>query len=143
MEEELVLLNYFLSRLFEENVDYIHTGISVQSIQFCAASYVKRFFLEHSILQYDPLLLIASSVLLAYKADEFTTVDVHKIARTFNKQSDDIIETEQKLLYALKYEITIHTPCRLLRVHYPHVIYCRRSRLFSQRLLCKTSTKQF
>lgn len=85
-------------------------------MQFCAAAYVKRFFLERSVLQYNPLLIIASSLLLAYKADEFCMVKADSIARTLHQKEEEIVKTEQKVLYALKYEIIVHTPCRIVRV---------------------------
>ena len=77
---------------------------------------MKRFFLQRSVLQYNPLLIIASSILLAYKADEFCMVKAESIARTLHLNEEEIIKTEQKVLYALNYEIVVHTPCRIVRV---------------------------
>lgn len=67
LEEEWALLNFYLSNVFELYPRHPDKAISYRSIQYYAATYVKRFFLTRSILQYNPKLVCASSMLLAIK----------------------------------------------------------------------------
>lgn len=68
LEEEWALLSSYLSKLFDSYPDHPDKCINYRSIQYYAATYVKRFYLTRSILQYDPKLVCASSMLLAIKA---------------------------------------------------------------------------
>ncbi|KAK8828721.1 hypothetical protein WA577_000202, partial [Blastocystis sp. JDR] len=116
LEEEWALLSSYLSKLFDSYPDHPDKCINYRSIQYYAATYVKRFYLTRSILQYDPKLVCASSMLLAIKADNYKPLDAGVLANDMDVKKEAIIEMEQKLLFALKYQMVIHTPYRMSRI---------------------------
>ena len=128
MDEERVLLNHFISKLFETFPRYPHGKINYRSVQIFAASYVKRFFITRSVLQYNPKTICAAAFLLAVKvslltpadakADDYTPIDADTLGGLFSEATADIIEAEQKLMYGIHYEIYIHTPYRICRVEF-------------------------
>ena len=128
MDEERVLLNHFISKLFEMFPRYPHGKINYRSVQIFAASYVKRFFITRSVLQYNPKTICAAAFLLAVKvslltpadakADDYTPIDADTLGGLFSEATADIIEAEQKLMYGIHYEIYIHTPYRICRVEF-------------------------
>ncbi|KAK8808834.1 hypothetical protein WA588_004475, partial [Blastocystis sp. NMH] len=115
VNEERVLLNHFISKLFEMFPRYPHGKINYRSVQIFAASYVKRFFITRSVLQYNPKTICAAAFLLAVKADDYTPIDADTLGGLFSEATADIIEAEQKLMYGIHYEIYIHTPYRICR----------------------------
>ena len=126
VDEERVLLHHFISKLFGIFPRYSYGKMDYRSVQIFAASYVKRFFITRSVLQYNPKTMCAAAFLLAIKvhtilhvlvqADDYTPIDAETLGNLFSEAASDIISAEQKLMYAIRYEIYVHTPYRTSRV---------------------------
>ena len=67
VDEERVLLHHFISKLFGIFPRYSYGKMDYRSVQIFAASYVKRFFITRSVLQYNPKTICAAAFLLAIK----------------------------------------------------------------------------
>ena len=66
MDEEWALLTHYLSNVFDIYPNY-YNAIDYRSVQYSVCSYVKRFFMKRSILQYNPKLICAGAYMLALK----------------------------------------------------------------------------
>ena len=51
-----------------------------------------------------------------FEADDYTPIDADTLGNLFSESASDIISAEQKLMYAIHYEIYVHTPYRTCRV---------------------------
>ena len=97
--------------------------MNCRSVQIFAASYVRRFFITRSILQYDPRVLCAAAYLLAIKADDYPGVEASVLGSIFQVDPKDILKNEQILMYGINFEIFIHTPLRVCHVLYLFCTY--------------------
>ncbi|BHF58655.1 Proteasome subunit alpha 1 [Sparganum proliferum] len=82
-----------------------------------AATYLKRFYLSHSVMDFFPREMMLTALYLACKAADFPLGLQHftsHIPRNRERYSDFIVNSELFLMEALHYDLWIHTPYRPL-----------------------------
>ncbi|KAJ4457853.1 putative cyclin H [Paratrimastix pyriformis] len=136
---EVSLLNYGESRGFPEKV------------QATAVIYFKRFFLYHSLLEYDPATLMNTCLFLASKAEEYH-ISIGEMTRRVGggpdcgPKGERILETEVTLLEGLRFNLLVYHPYRpalgfvsQLKLDYPtldEAAILERARINTRALLC-------
>ncbi|XP_065285471.1 cyclin-H [Dermacentor albipictus] len=79
--------------------------------------YFKRFYLNHSVMDYHPKHMLVTCVYLACKVEEFNVSIaqfVSNVRGDREKATDIILNNELLLMQQLKYHLTIHNPYRPL-----------------------------
>uniref|UniRef100_A0A8D8PX23 Cyclin-H n=2 Tax=Cacopsylla melanoneura TaxID=428564 RepID=A0A8D8PX23_9HEMI len=80
-----------------------------------AFHYLKRFYLNNSVMDYHPKEVLVTCVYLACKVEEFNlsiSQFVSNIKGDQQKASDIILNNELLLMQQLKYHLTVHNPYR-------------------------------
>ncbi|KAI5705158.1 hypothetical protein M8J76_012105 [Diaphorina citri] len=80
-----------------------------------AFHYLKRFYLNNSVMDYHPKEILVTCVYLACKVEEFNlsiSQFVSNIKGDQQKASDIILNNELLLMQQLKYHLTVHNPYR-------------------------------
>ncbi|OZC08112.1 cyclin domain protein [Onchocerca flexuosa] len=91
------------------------------STRWTAFAYFKRFFLNHSTMEYSPKSVMMSCFYLAAKVDEFN-ISIDEFVKnlksgTAKTNSETILSFEPQIMLKLRYQLTIHSPFRPFEGH--------------------------
>ncbi|KAI1726633.1 cyclin-H [Ditylenchus destructor] len=90
-------------------------------IQWTALAYFKRFYLQHSVMEYSPRNVLITCYYLACKVDEFNvTIDQFvDNMRSGDRESNikTILSLEPVLMQEMGYQLTVHCPFRPFEGH--------------------------
>lgn len=120
VEEEIVLLRHYY-RL-------IHPICKVNDLSHkvfgTAAMYYKRFYVSHTVMDDDPLYMLATSIFLACKVEEEdggggSLGMAHKIADSCDDGGDTLdprvmLKMEMRMMLGLRCDLVVHHPYRCL-----------------------------
>ncbi|KAI1733099.1 cyclin-H [Ditylenchus destructor] len=90
------------------------------SVQWTALAYFKRFYLQHSVMEYSPRNVMLTCYYLACKVDEFNvTIDQFVDNMSGDRESNikTISSLEPVLMQEMGYQLTVHCPFRPFEGH--------------------------
>ncbi|KAL5962376.1 putative cyclin-H [Taenia solium] len=115
-EEEFVIVKRYIFAMKELFYQFSDSGLPVDVFGF-AATYLKRFYLNNSVMDYFPREMMLTSLYLACKVADYPlgleTFAAH-IPRNREHYSEIVVHSELFLMEKLQYDIWIHTPYRPL-----------------------------
>lgn len=109
MEEELKLVNIYAKKLqgIAQHLN-LPTEVVGTSITF-----FRRFYLENSVLQIHPKLMVLTTIFLACKSENYF-IGIDSFSQKTKRPKDAILENEFRLLESLKFSLLIHHPYKAL-----------------------------
>lgn len=114
--EERLLCQYYMKKLLE--FCNLFQPPAPRSALATAAGYLKRFYLNTSVMEHHPRDIFLCCAYLAFKVDEYNvSVDqfVHVLAPQLRTSvADFVLSHELLLLKKLKFHLTVHSPFRPL-----------------------------
>ncbi|KAH9285433.1 putative cyclin-H [Echinococcus granulosus] len=115
-EEEFIIVKRYIFAMKELFHQFSDSGLPVDVFGF-AATYLKRFYLNNSVMDYFPREMMLTALYLACKAADYPlglqTFAAH-IPRNREHYSEIVVHSELFLMEKLQYDIWIHTPYRPL-----------------------------
>ncbi|CCD22296.1 TFIIH complex kinase subunit CCL1 NDAI_0A01380 [Naumovozyma dairenensis CBS 421] len=108
-EEELKLIDFYAKKV---QVISQHLNLPTEIIA-TSISFFRKFFLENSVMQFDPKNLVHTTVFLACKAENYF-ISVDSFAKKAKSTRESILKYEFKLLESLKFTLLIHHPYKPL-----------------------------
>jgi len=84
-------------------------------VQFCAQSLFKRFYLNHSIIEYNPNLIAKSSIYLATKIKDNIVENLEDYCLKVCENSGLIRSHEMILIDGILFDLHFHTPDRIIK----------------------------
>ncbi|KAL5111893.1 putative cyclin-H [Taenia crassiceps] len=115
-EEEFVIVKRYIFAMKELFYQFSDSGLPVDVFGF-AATYLKRFYLNNSVMDYFPREMMLTALYLACKVADYPlgleTFAAH-IPRNREHYSEIVVHSELFLMEKLQYDIWIHTPYRPL-----------------------------
>lgn len=109
MEEELKLINFYSKKV---QVIAQHLNLPTEVIA-TSITFFRRFFLENSVMQFDPKNLVHTTIFLACKSENYF-LSVDSFAKKAKSNRDAILNNEFKLLESLKFSLLNHHPYKPL-----------------------------
>lgn len=109
VDDELKLINFYAKKV---QVISQHLNLPTEIIA-TSISFFKKFFLENSVMQYDPKSLVHTTIFLACKAENYF-ISVDSFAKKAKSNREAILKYEFKLLESLKFSLLIHHPYKPL-----------------------------
>ncbi|CCC68023.1 hypothetical protein NCAS_0A14650 [Naumovozyma castellii] len=109
VDDELKLINFYAKKV---QVISQHLNLPTEIIA-TSISFFKKFFLENSVMQYDPKSLVHTTIFLACKAENYF-ISVDSFAKKAKPNREAILKYEFKLLESLKFSLLIHHPYKPL-----------------------------
>ncbi|NWU92046.1 CCNH protein, partial [Upupa epops] len=114
--EELAICKYYEKRL----VDFcaVFKPAMPRSVVGTACMYFKRFYLNNSVMEYHPRIIMLTCVFLACKVDEFNVSSTQFVGNIREspagqeKALEQILEYELLLIQQLNFHLTIHNAYR-------------------------------
>lgn len=112
-EEELKLVGFYAKKvqMIAQHLN-LPTEVVGTSIIF-----FKRFFLENSVMEFDPKDLVHTTIFLACKSENYF-ISVDSFANKAKSKRDEILKYEFKLLESLKFTLLNHHPYKPLHGFY-------------------------
>lgn len=112
-EEELKLVGFYAKKvqMIAQHLN-LPTEVVATSIIF-----FKRFFLENSVMEFDPKDLVHTTIFLACKSENYF-ISVDSFANKAKSKRDEILKYEFKLLESLKFTLLNHHPYKPLHGFY-------------------------
>ncbi|NXY91413.1 CCNH protein, partial [Alcedo cyanopectus] len=114
--EELALCKYYEKRLLEFCA--IFKPVMPRSVVGTACMYFKRFYLNNSVMEYHPRIIMLTCAFLACKVDEFNVSSAQFVGNLREspvgqaKALEQILEYELLLIQQLNFHLTVHNPYR-------------------------------
>ncbi|KAM3939422.1 cyclin-H isoform 2-T2 [Leptodactylus fuscus] len=114
--EELIICRYYEKKLRDFCSTFKPT--MPKSVMGTACMYFKRFFLNNSVMEHYPRIIMWTCVFLACKVDEFNVSSVHFVCNlpdhptTHENILDQILEYELLLIQQLNFHLIVHNPYR-------------------------------
>lgn len=109
MEEELKLINFYSKKV---QVIAQHLNLPTEVVA-TSITFFRRFYLENSVLEYDPKNLVHTTIFLACKSENYF-ISVDSFAKKAKSNRDAILKYEFKLLESLKFSLLNHHPYKPL-----------------------------
>ncbi|XP_053557452.1 cyclin-H [Bombina bombina] len=114
--EELIICKYYEKRL----LDFCNAfkPVMPKSVLGTACMYFKRFFLNNSIMEHHPRIIMLTCAFLACKVDEFNVSSAQFVANLGEnpvgqeKVLEQILEYELLLIQQLNFHLIVHNPYR-------------------------------
>ncbi|XP_014452763.1 cyclin-H isoform X2 [Alligator mississippiensis] len=114
--EELVLCKYYEKRLLDFCAAF--KPAMPRSVVGTACMYFKRFYLNNSVMEYHPRIIMLTCVFLACKVDEFNVSSAQFVGNLREspigqeKALEQILEYELLLIQQLNFHLIVHNPYR-------------------------------
>ncbi|XP_036267146.1 cyclin-H isoform X2 [Pipistrellus kuhlii] len=114
--EELTLCKYYEKRLLE--FCSVFKPAMPRSVVGTACMYFKRFYLNNSVMEYHPRIIMLTCAFLACKVDEFNVSSVQFVGNLRDsplgqeKTLEQILEYELLLIQQLNFHLIVHNPYR-------------------------------
>ncbi|KAG0669131.1 TFIIH complex kinase subunit ccl1 [Maudiozyma exigua] len=109
MEEELQLINFYSKKV---QVIAQHLNLPTEVIA-TSITFFRRFFLDNSVMEYDPKNLVHTTIFLACKSENYF-ISVDSFAKKAKSTRDAILKYEFKLVESLKFSLLNHHPYKPL-----------------------------
>ncbi|XP_075036702.1 cyclin-H [Mixophyes fleayi] len=114
--EELIICKYYEKRL----LDFCNAfkPAMPKSVLGTACMYFKRFYLNNSVMEHHPRIIMLTCAFLACKVDEFNVSSVQFVGNlpenpvTQEKILEQILEYELLLIQQLNFHLIVHNPYR-------------------------------
>ena len=105
-EEEIII--FYLSKNLITACKHLHLHDKAIST---ALTYFKRFYLYHSVCEYDPIQMMFTAIFLSCKTEEINIRDVHNFCQHLTGcDPNAIISLEYELLSGIKFHLYIFCP---------------------------------
>ncbi|XP_064422784.1 cyclin-H [Latimeria chalumnae] len=114
--EEMMLCKYYEKRLLD--FCSVFKPAMPRSVVGTASMYFKRFYLNNSLMDYHPRIIMLTCVYLACKVDEFNVSSTQFVSNLREspvgqeKTLEQILEYELLLIQQLNFHLIVHTPYR-------------------------------
>ncbi|XP_030049224.1 cyclin-H [Microcaecilia unicolor] len=114
--EELMICRYYEKKLLEFCSAFKPT--MPRSVMGTACMYFKRFYLNNSVMEYHPRIIMLTCVFLACKVDEFNVSSIQFVGNLREvplgqeKALEQILEYELLLIQQLNFHLVVHNPYR-------------------------------
>ncbi|KAM4879181.1 cyclin-H isoform 4-T4 [Sylvia borin] len=115
-QEELALCKYYEKRLLDFCAAF--KPAMPRSVVGTACMYFKRFYLNNSVMEYHPRIIMLTCAFLACKVDEFNVSSAQFVGNLREsplgqeKALEQILEYELLLIQQLNFHLIIHNPYR-------------------------------
>ncbi|CCF60561.1 hypothetical protein KAFR_0K02070 [Kazachstania africana CBS 2517] len=109
MEEELKLVNFYTQKV---KVISQHLNLPTE-VTATAIVFFKKFFIENSVMEFDPKELVHTTIFLACKSENYF-ISVDSFARKAKSSREAILKYEFTLLESLKFSLLLHHPYKPL-----------------------------
>ncbi|NWH84096.1 CCNH protein, partial [Aegithalos caudatus] len=115
-QEELALCKYYEKRLLDFCAAF--KPVMPRSVVGTACMYFKRFYLNNSVMEYHPRIIMLTCAFLACKVDEFNVSSAQFVGNLREsppgqeKALEQILEYELLLIQQLNFHLIIHNPYR-------------------------------
>ncbi|XP_069483691.1 cyclin-H isoform X2 [Ambystoma mexicanum] len=115
-DEELAICKYYEKRLMEFCSAF--KPVMPKSVVGSACMYFKRFYMNNSVMEYHPRIIMLTCAYLACKVDEFNVSSVQFVGNLRDTPSgqektlEQILEYELLLIQQLNFHLIIHNPYR-------------------------------
>lgn len=110
-EEERQLVLFFASDRINGFCEYFRLPSQVRATSL---AYFRRFYLMHSVMEYDPKLILATCVFLAAKSENFF-IPIAQFSEALNGiETSEILNLEFVLFKSLEFTLTVHNALRPL-----------------------------
>ncbi|XP_019646824.1 PREDICTED: cyclin-H-like [Branchiostoma belcheri] len=117
-EEELLVCQYYHGRLRDFCVKF--NPPMPKSVMATASAYFKRVYLQNSVMEHHPKIVMLTCVYMACKVEEFN-VSIMQFVGNIRARSEEreravdvILNNELQLLQLLNFHLTVHSPIRPL-----------------------------
>lgn len=108
-EEELKLIN-----LYARKVQKIAQSLNLPTeVVATSISFFRRFYLENSVLKFEPKAIVLTTIFLACKSDNFF-IGIDSFCEKTRGSKEQILKYEFPLLESLKFSLLSHHPYRPL-----------------------------
>ncbi|XP_061478025.1 cyclin-H isoform X1 [Rhineura floridana] len=114
--EELIICKYYEKRLLD--FCSVFKPTMPRSVVGSACMYFKRFYLNNSVMEYHPRIIMLTCAFLACKVDEFNVSssqfvgNLRESAVGQEKALEQILEYELLLIQQLNFHLIVHNPYR-------------------------------
>ncbi|XP_023605869.1 cyclin-H isoform X6 [Myotis lucifugus] len=114
--EEMTLCKYYEKRLLE--FCSVFKPAMPRSVVGTACMYFKRFYLNNSVMEYHPRIIMLTCAFLACKVDEFNVSSLQFVGNLREsplgqeKALEQILEYELLLIQQLNFHLIVHNPYR-------------------------------
>ncbi|XP_054253433.1 cyclin-H [Indicator indicator] len=114
--EELAICKFYEKRLLDFCT--VFKPAMPKSVVGTACMYFKRFYLNNSVMEYHPRIIMLTCVFLACKVDEFNVSsaqfvsNLHESPVGQEKALEQILEHELLLIHQLNFHLIVHNPYR-------------------------------
>ena len=108
-DEELKLVNFYAKKV---QVIAQHLNLPTEVVG-TSITFFRRFYLEKSVMEYDPKNLVHTTIFLACKSENYF-ISVDSFAKKAKSTRDVILKYEFQLLEALRFSLFVHHPYRPL-----------------------------
>ncbi|CAL1615909.1 unnamed protein product [Knipowitschia caucasica] len=115
--EEDVLFRYYEKRLLE--FCNVFKPVMPKSVVGTALMYFRRFYLNNSVMEHHPRIIMLTCAYLSCKVDEFNVSSsqfvanlVHETPAGQERTAEQILEYELLLIQQLNFHLVVHTPYR-------------------------------
>ena len=129
--DELLLLRFYLSQAST----IIRTGFGLpEVVESTAMSYLKRFYLKNSVMEWHPRIIMPTCIYLAAKTTNYPVLMEHFIPKFAKLDPQEVIDTEFVVSQSLSFQFWIRTPEKPLRGWLldlqvsPDLLYCLSTR---------------
>ena len=109
MEEELQLINFYSKKV---QVIAQHLNLPTEVVA-TSITFFRRFFLDNSVMEYDPKNLVHTTIFLACKSENYF-ISVDSFAKKAKSNREAILKYEFKLVESLKFSLLNHHPYKPL-----------------------------
>ncbi|XP_028929317.1 cyclin-H [Ornithorhynchus anatinus] len=115
-QEELTICKYYEKRLLD--FCSVFKPAMPKSVVGTACMYFKRFYLNNSVMEYHPRIIMLTCAFLACKVDEFNVSSIQFVGNVRDspfgqeKALEQILEYELLLIQQLNFHLIVHNPFR-------------------------------
>ncbi|CAL9735690.1 cyclin Ccl1p [Monosporozyma servazzii] len=108
-EEELKLVGFYAKKV---QVIAQHLNLPTEVVA-TSITFFKRFYLENSVMEYDPKDMVHTTIFLACKSENYF-ISVESFSNKAKSKKEEILKYEFKLLESLKFTLLNHHPYKPL-----------------------------
>lgn len=109
VEEEILI-----QRFYEQKIQQVCAAFSFpHKIQATAILYLKRFFLNWSVMEHDPKQIMLTCIYISCKVEEFH-VSAEEFGKGIQQDPQAVLKNELCLLQGLNFDLIVYAPYRSL-----------------------------
>ncbi|KAK6909068.1 hypothetical protein I203_103079 [Kwoniella mangroviensis CBS 8507] len=112
VSDELLLLRFYCSQITQ----ICRRGFGLPDVvESTAISYLKRFYLKNSVMEWHPKIIMPTCLFLAAKTTNYPILMDQFISKFSKLSPDDILDTEFLVAQSLGFEFWVRSPEKALR----------------------------